>query len=166
MRIEQLKSIDGIASDIRQARATIISSSGYEASWGTSYECLFRLSGTPVVLRLSNPIFIENGETVRIVGRHNQNGVFEALAYHNRSSGASGITAYRTVSMLFAMGMTIIGGIATFFGWGLLNRVDFIELIIGFVIGLVGPALVLVCWINFFRSRTEIHTIERLLNDP
>src|SRR5262249_32547168 len=72
--IEKFKAIEGIASDVRHARTAIISHGGFGAAWGNSYECLFRLSGTPVELRLSGPIFIENGEAVRVVGRHNWNG--------------------------------------------------------------------------------------------
>jgi hypothetical protein len=49
-----------------------------------------------VELRVSGPIFIDDGGTVRVVGRHNWNGVFEALAYHNQSSGASGISDCRS----------------------------------------------------------------------
>src|SRR5262245_41079183 len=80
MRIEKFKAIEGMASNVRQARA----------AWGNSYECLFYLSDTPVALRVNRPVFIENGETVKVVGRRNWNGAFEALAYYTRSSGASG----------------------------------------------------------------------------
>ena len=70
-------------------------------AWGNSYECSFRLSGTPVALRVSGPIFIEDGETVRVVGRDNWNGVFDASAYYNRSSGASGNSDHALAQRLF-----------------------------------------------------------------
>src|SRR5215831_9087196 len=96
--IEKFKAIEGVASDVRQARSAIISNSGFIVAWGASYECLFRLSDTPVALRVSDPIFIENGDTVKVVGRHNWNGVFDAVAYHNRSSRTSGNSGETSVA--------------------------------------------------------------------
>jgi len=57
----QLTSIEGIASDVRHARITLVSP---DVPWGASYECLFRVSGRPVALRVDGPIFIEDGETI------------------------------------------------------------------------------------------------------
>src|SRR5262249_19584180 len=82
--IEKYETIEGKASDVRQVRTSI-------------YECLFHISGAPVALRVNSPIFIKDGETVRVVGRRNSNGVFDAVAYYSQSSGTSGM-AKRTWS--------------------------------------------------------------------
>jgi hypothetical protein len=85
--LAQLTIIKGEASDVRQSRTTIMSNGG---AWGTWYECLFRVSGKPVALWVNGPIFIEDGETVTVIGMYNQDGVFAASAYYNQSSGVSG----------------------------------------------------------------------------
>ncbi len=162
MRIEQFKAIEGTASDVPQARTTI----SYD---GHLYECLlFRLSGTPVALRVNGPIFIKNGETVRIVGRHNRNGVFEAVAYYNKSSRVSGNSDRLLVQRLSAIGIAIIGGIMLFFAAPFMSLVVRGALLFTdplFVIfALLGLPLVLLGYVMFVRSRSEIRKIERLLN--
>jgi hypothetical protein len=166
--LAQLKSIEGIASDVRQTRATIISING---AWGNShlYECFFRLSGAPVALRVTDPIFIEDGETVRVVGIHNGNGVFDAVAYHNRTSGASGNYGHGTIEKFFALGIAVVGGIMAFLIVPFTNlffRVDIhfgdpLSLMIAFT------GLLLLIWggIRFLQRRSEIRTIKILLND-
>lgn len=162
-RIGSLKAVEGIASDVRQVHKTIISSAKLKE---TSYECLFRLSSVPVALRVNSPIFIGDGETVRVVGRYNRNGVFEALAYQNLSSGVSGHKLENVSSKkVIAIGGTIIGGIAILLGWGLLKSGDSTERVIGLVTGLVGLFLAYACWIDISRSRSEVHAIDSLLND-
>jgi hypothetical protein len=94
--IEKFETIEGIASDVRQVRTSI-------------YECLFRISGAPVALRVNSPIFIEDGERVRVVGQRNSNGVFDAVAYYSQSSGVSG-RAKRTWSELEHAIANVVGG--------------------------------------------------------
>ncbi len=160
-RTEHLKAIEGIASDVRQARATIISSGGFGADQGGSYECLFRLSGTPIALRVDSAIFIEAGETVRVVGAFNRNGVFEASAYCNRSSGVSGMSklAWRQTLALALVAIVLLG---LFF---------FMELLVGdlgplfrVVQVIIVLAFALVGWIIFVQW-SEIRIVEKLLND-
>src|SRR5262245_7409047 len=110
-RIGLFEAIEGTVSDVRLARATIISNGGPRV---ISYECLFRISGTPVALRVTDPVFIEDGESVRVVGRHNEKGVFDAVAYHNRASKVSGNYGAGTVEKLVALGIAITGGIMAF----------------------------------------------------
>jgi hypothetical protein len=179
LMLAQLTSIEGIASDVRQARTPTISNGGFGVTWGsswdTSYECLFRISNAPVALRVSSPIFIEDGETVRVVGRRNSNGVFDAVAYYNRSSGASG-RAERTWSQWrHAIFNVVAGGLFVLcvvffvvFSRSLNKRPDpddvlFVNIGIGLVAGM-GLALALYGLRMFVRYRSEIRTIERLLN--
>ena len=170
--IENFKAIEGIASDVRQARSAIISNSGFIVAWGNSYECSFRLSDTPVALRVSGPIFIEPGETVRVVGRQNWNGVFEAVAYYNRSSGASGNSDQALAQRLFDK------WIATICGLGLMLAVvgpitsslfirggHLVADLLFVVFALFGLPIVLVGWRMFVRYRSETRTIASLLND-
>jgi len=172
--LAQVTSIEGKASDVRQARATIVSNGGFGEDWGNPrsapYECLFRLSGKPVALRVSGPIFIEDGETVRVVGRHNSNGVFEALAYYNRSSGVSGTSDEASVRRLFAIGFAVICGLGVmmFSAAPLMSRFvrdDHVlaDSILG-VCAVFGLPLVLIGWVMFARYRSGVRTIERLLN--
>jgi hypothetical protein len=167
-RIENFKAIEGIASDVRQARTAIISNSGFIVAWGNSYECLCRLSGTPVALRVSGPIFIEAGETVRVVGRQNWNGVFEAVAYHNQSSGASGNSDQALAQRLFdkfttticVLGMTllVVGGItSSLFIHGISDLL--------FVVCAFFGLLLVIGLRMFVRHRSETRTIASLLND-
>src|SRR5262245_51830903 len=105
-----LKAVKGTASDVRQARTTIISNGWRD----NSYECLFRLSGEPVALWISSPIYIEDGETVIVIGAFNRNGIFEALAYHNlstRVSGKSEFTRYEKYAggVMVFIGMLVLG---------------------------------------------------------
>lgn len=160
-RVEHLKAIEGIASDVRQARTTIISTGGFREDRADSYECLFRLSGTPVALQVNSAIFIEDGETVRVVGAFNRNGAFEASAYYNRSSGVSGVSkmAWRQTLALALVAIVFLG---LFF---------FMELLVGdlgpwfrVVQAIIVLAFALVGWI-IFAQWSEIRTIERLLND-
>src|SRR5262245_12071584 len=111
--LAQLTSIEGIAADVRQSRTTVVS---IGRSWNSSYtvyECLFRLSGTPVALHVDDPIFIEEGETVTVIGTYNQNGVFGASAYRNRSSGASGNSGFasdqQNAILLAGTGVVCVG---------------------------------------------------------
>src|SRR5262245_35771428 len=82
--------IEGTASDTRLTKD--IKFSAYQQYLDSTdvYECLFRLSGKPVLLRLNDPIFIKDGETIRVIGEYNGDGVFEAVAYYNRSAGVTG----------------------------------------------------------------------------
>lgn len=164
-QIEKFEAIEGKASDVRQSRTTIISSGGV---CDHTYECLFRLSDTPVALRVSSPIFIEDGETVKVVGMHNWYGVFDALAYHNFSTGASGNsdralaqTLYdQLVAIICILGMTLaIVGLFTssFF----IHKVADLLFVVCAFFGLllaIGLAI-------FLRYRSEVHTIARLLDD-
>jgi hypothetical protein len=173
-RIENFKLIEGIASDVRQSRIAITPYDGFGAPWDDSYECFFLLSGTPVALRVSNPIFIENGEAVRVVGRHNWNGVFDAVAYYNRSSRVSG-NSDQALSQRQAIWMAALGGILLvfflFFVFVISSILDirydsdgalFVS-IGGGLFGAMGLVLVLVGWIMLARRRSEIRTIGSLL---
>ena len=140
-------------------------------AWGDSYECSFRLSDTPVALRVSGPIFIEPGETVRVVGRQNWNGVFEAVAYYNQSSGASGNSDQALAQRLFDK------WIATICGLGLMLAIVGPITSSLFIRGghLVADLLFVVCAFfgllmviglrMFVRHRSETRTIASLLND-
>jgi hypothetical protein len=99
MRIKEFKAIEGTASDVPQVRLY-------------NRYLLFRLSGVPVELQVSGPIIIDNGDTVRIVGRHNWNGVFEAMAYYNRSSGVCGNLDDLVAQKLLGVVIAIIGRVA------------------------------------------------------
>jgi len=166
--LAQLKSIEGIASDVRQTRATIISSDGV---WGNLhlYECFFRLSGTPVALRVTDPIFIEDGETVRVVGIHNGNGVFDAVAYHNRTFGASGYYGQGTVEKFFALGVAVVGGIMVFLIVPFTNLFFRVDIHFGDPLSLgiafTGLLLLIFGGKKFLQRRSEIRTIKILLND-
>jgi hypothetical protein len=149
-----------------------ISNSRFIVAWGNSYECSFRLSGTPVALRVSGPIFIEDGETVRVVGRDNWNGVFDASAYYNRSSGASGNSDQALAQRLFdkwiaticglGMMLAVVGPITSslFIRGGHLVA-DLLFVVFGFF----GLPIILVGWRMFVRYRSETRTIASLLND-
>jgi hypothetical protein len=133
---------------------------------------LFRLSGTPVYLQLDDPIFIENGETVRVVGRQNENGVFEALAYNNRSSGVSGNAGGALFRRLFVILIVVIGVlvIATApFAATLMSRFvrddHMVADSVAAFCAIYGAPLALVGWLMNRRYRGEIRRIERLLND-
>lgn len=165
--IEGLTSIEGIAKDVRQARTRIFS---YGRAWDASYECLFRLSGTPVALRVSGPVFIDDGETVRVVGNHNLHGVFDAVAYHNRSSGVSGNSDYAYFRKHIGIATAFFGG-AVALGPALIKRLitlNGLPIQVGplpLVSLLIGLSIVLVGLLIFVRSRGIIRTIEGLLND-
>jgi len=167
--VAQLTSIEGKASDVRQARTTIMSSGG---AWGASYECLFRLSDMPVALRVSGPIFIEEGETVKVFGIQNLHGVFDAVAYCNQSSGVSGHSDQLFAStfwaeMLFLLGViTLVAALVA----ALIEALFFPEafsytkpLFISFV--LIGLPLVFIGWKMYLRSRSHLQRIERLFYD-
>jgi hypothetical protein len=125
----------------------------------------------PVQLRVSGPVFIDNGETVRVVGIHNGQGVFEALAYHNRSSGVSGNSYPALAKRLFAIGFAVICGLglmvslaAPFMSRFIRDDNIFADALFA-VCALYGLPLLLVCWVMFVRYRSETRTIEKLLND-
>jgi hypothetical protein len=164
-RVGDLKAIEGIASDVRQASIIRISSDNSAADWADSYECLFRLSGAPVALRVKNAIFIENGETVRVVGRHNRDGVFEASAYYNRSTGVSGKSGWARYLQVTGIGMAIVGvGEIPYFRF-LFGEQFFRDVGVPFgVFVVIGLALALAGLIMFMRSWGRIREISRLLN--
>ena len=156
-QIEKLEAIGGKASDIRQTRTT----------WGNSYECLFHLSGMPVALRVNSPIFIEDGESVKVVGKHNWNGVFDGLAYYNRSSGASGNSDQALAQTLhdklmaticvLGIALAVIGGITSSL---FIHGITDLLLVVCVFFGL----LLVIGLMMFVRYRSEIRTIAKLLN--
>ena len=157
-QIEKFEAIEGKASGVRQARAT----------WGNSYECLLQVSGTPVALRVNSPVFIEDGETVKVVGRRNLNGVFDALAYYNRSSGASGNSDKALAQTLYDKLMATICGLGIALAVvGLFISSLFIHGIsdLLFVVCAFSGLLLIVGLTMFIRYRNEIRTIAKLLND-
>src|SRR5262245_58399559 len=159
----QLTSVEGKASDVRQIRATIISS---DRAWGNShlYECFFRLSGTPVALRVSDPIFIDDGETVRVVGIHNENRVFDAVAYHNRTSGVSGYYGQGTVEKFSALGMAVFGGIMVFLIVPFMSLFSHVNIRFGdplsLVLAFTGLPLLILGGIKFLQRRREIRMVK------
>jgi len=171
VRIEEFKAIQGKASAIRQSR-TIVSLDFW--AWAYSYECLFDLSGRSVQLLVSSPIFIREGETVRVVGIHNCNGVFTAVAYRNHSSGVSGNSDCLFIPKLWAEGLAGFGGllIVAPFLIGLfihylnpgpfIDHIDFAPLFISFVV--VGLLLVLFGSVLFVRFSSNVRALERLLD--
>ena len=167
--VAQLTSIEGEASDVRQTRTTIISNGG---AWGASYECLFRISGMPVALRVSSPIFIEEGETVKVVGIQNLHGVFDAVAYCNQSSGVSGHSDQLFASTFWAEVLFLIGAITLVAALvaTLVATLFFPEdfsytkpLFISSV--LIGLPLVFIGWKMYLGSRSHLQRIERLFYD-
>ena len=157
-RIKNFKLIEGTVSDFRQSRVTI--------TLDCSYECFFLLSGTPVALRVSSPIFIKNGEAVRVVGRYSLDGVFYAVAYCNQSSRVSGNSDWASVQGRFAAGMTVALGLMVFYAvFDRLFGREGLSLSDPLVISLVlfGLPLVIVGWIMFVRRRSELRAIGRLL---
>jgi hypothetical protein len=174
----QLASIEGKASDVRVTRAPIVLNGRYGALWdnlwGSSYECVFRLSNAPVALRVSGPVFIKDGETVRVVGWCNLNGVFDAVAYYNRTSGVSGKSEWVWSRHHRAMFNAVAGLLLVFFVVffvvlsGVLDiRSDpgdapIVRIGVGLFGGL-GLALMLYGLTLFVRYRREIYMIERLL---
>jgi hypothetical protein len=167
--LDQLTSVEGTASDVRQAGITIILNGvGYDES----SQCLFRLSDMPVDLRVNGPVFIQNGETVRVVGKHNWNGVFDAVAYYNRSSGASGNSGKALAQRLcdkmmaticlFGITLGVVGPITSSLfvrGGHLVTDLLFM------VCSLFILPLVIIGSRRFLRYRSETRTIEKLLND-
>jgi hypothetical protein len=157
-QIEKFEAIEGKASGVRQARAT----------WGNSYECLLQVSGTPVALRVNSPVFIEDGETVKVVGRHNLNGVFDALAYYNRTSGASGNSEQALAQTLYDKLMYTICGVGMALAVvGLITSSLFIHRVTDllFVVFAFFGLLLAIGLRMFVRYRSEIRTIASLLND-
>ncbi len=177
--LAQLASIEGKASDVRLTRAPIIINSRFGALWGnywgSSYECVFRLSNVPVALRVSGPVFIKDGEDVRVVGWCNLNGVFDAVAYYNRNSGVSGKSEWVWSRHHRAMFNAVAGLLLVFFvvSFVVLSRVLnirsapddalFVNIGVGLFGGL-GLVLMLYGLTLFVRYRREIYMIERLLN--
>jgi hypothetical protein len=157
-QIEKFEAIEGKASGVRQARTT----------WGNLYESLFHVSGTPVALRVNSPVFIEDGETVKVVGRYNLSGVFDALAYYNRSSGASGNSDQALAQTLYDKLMYTICGLGmTLAVVGLITGSLFIRGITDllFVVCAFSGLLLVIGLTMFVRYRSEIRTIAKLLND-
>lgn len=156
MRIKEFKAIQGTASDVPQVRLY-------------NRYLLFRLSGAPVELRVSGPIIIDNGDAVRIVGRHNWNGVFEAMAYNNRSSGVCGNSDELLVQKLTGVGIAIIGGMLVFFAAPFMSLIVHEALLftdpVFQMFALFGLLIALVGYVMFVRSRTKIRALERLMND-
>jgi hypothetical protein len=155
MRIEEFKAIEGTASDVPQVRLY-------------SRYLLFRLSGAPVELRVSGPIIIDNGDTVRIVGRHNWNGVFEAMAYYNRSSRVCGNLDLLVAQKLLGVVIAIIGGILVLFAAPVMSLIVHEALLftdpVFETLVLLGLLIALVGYVIFVRSQSKIRAIERLLN--
>jgi len=168
-RIEELKGIEGIASDVRQARITTVVSDGRTLSSSSSYECLFRLSGKPVALRVDGPIFIEDGEPITVIGMNNQDGVFGAFAYRNRSSGASSKSGFASdqqqAILLVVLGGVFVGFVA--FMALIMNPRDYglwsVQLF-AFCTVLTGLGIMLWGVIRFMQYRNMARAIERLLN--
>jgi len=165
--LAQLTRIEGIASDVRQSRITVLSS---DAPWTNTYECLFRISGKPVDLRVDGPIFIEDGETVTVIGVRNQNGVFEASAYYNRSSGVSGRSGlgwsrWRGM-MIAAVGVIyvfffVVAHLATSSG----SSPDVVENLLFLLNVALGGLIIVWGLLMFMQRQIRNRTIERLLND-
>lgn len=86
--INEFEMIEGIASQVRLARTSLLVN-GWETD--AVYECLFRLSGQPVVLNLRHPVHVEEGERLKLIGTYNSNNVFVATAYKNYTADVSGI---------------------------------------------------------------------------
>jgi hypothetical protein len=150
-----LKAVKGTASDVRQARITIISNGWRD----DTYECFFRLSGEPVALSVSGPIYIEEGETVIVIGAFNRNGIFEASAYHNLSAGVSGKSGQDGFNKLQ-------GGLLALFGMLVLGMQFFLSDFIPVgVTAIVALAFVLCGLIVFVRSRSLDRTIDGLLEE-
>jgi hypothetical protein len=158
-QIEQFESIEGIASDVRQIR---IQNSLYE---NQTYECLLRLSGQPVQIRVNSSIFIEDGESIRVIGAFDGDGVFIAIVYHNLTAGVFGKSTspddlkQATARAKFAGAFFIlIGGILYLF-------THFILWLLPCILGL---AFILVGWLFFVRAGKRIQAIEKLLyeGDP
>jgi hypothetical protein len=114
------------------------------------------------------PVFIENGETVKVVGMRNLNGVFDALAYYNQSSGASGNSDVALAQTLYDKLMRTICGLGIAMAvFGLFAGSLFIHTIsdLLFVVCAFSGLLLVVGLTMFIRYRNETRTITKLLND-
>lgn len=169
VHLAQITSIEGIASDVRQSRITTVVSDGRALQSSSLYECLFRLSGKPVVLRVDGPIFIEDGETIIVIGMYNQDGVFGAAAYHNRSSGASGRSGYASdqqqAILLAGLGVVFVGFVVfmallmdprDYGGWS--------DRLFALCVVLTGLGIALWGMMMFRRYRSKARAIEERLN--
>lgn len=169
VHLAQLISIEGIASDIRSSHITTVVSDGRTLTSSSFYECLFRLSGKPIVLRVDSPIFIADGETITVIGMYNQDGVFGAAAYRNRSSGASGRSGYASdqqqAILLAGVGVVMVGFVV--FMALIMNPRDYGELSVRlFALCAVLTGLGIVLWgvMRFRRYRSKARAIEERLN--
>jgi|SRR5215510_947640 len=159
--------IEGTASDTRLTKTNQFSAYLYYQYYlgpTVIYECLFRLSGKPVLLRLNDPIFIKDGETIRVIGEYNGDGVFEAVAYYNRSAGVTGKEEKYRLSMPFVIAITFLFTISMFllmaliaeFGEMSAQRAFFFVLIM-----LTGLGTILGFWIYFVKDRKKKRAMSR-----
>jgi hypothetical protein len=123
---------------------------------------LFRLSGEPVALRISSPIFVGDGETVIVIGAFNRNGIFEASAYHNLSTGVSGKSERHRAKTNEAV-VAVLSGIVLI-GFALFAP-NFLRVPVPVAFPLLGLAIALVGLIMFVRSWSMDRTINGLLEE-
>jgi len=160
--------IEGTASDTRLTKTNQLATYQYNFYPTAIYECLFRLSGKPVLLRLNDPIFIKDGESIRVIGEYNGDGVFEAVAYCNRSAGVTGKKEIFQLTLYFAITITILYAIIMFLLIALtevfgetpsqLNSEDYFFSVLIMLIGL-GPLLGF--WIYFVKDRKKKQAMSR-----
>jgi len=166
--------IEGTASDTRLTKTNQFSAYKYYQYYLDStviYECLFRLSGKPVLLRLNDPIFIKDGETIRVIGEYNGDGVFEAVAYYNRSAGVTGKEKKYQLSITFAILITILYALLMLFLMRLFEILgseskDYFFMLLIMLIGLLP---ILGFWIYLIKDRKKKQAmsseIDRLMGE-
>jgi hypothetical protein len=81
----------GTAEKIRNTVS--VSGGGKDANVTTSHITLFQINGKQMKVTSSEPVMIEEGDEVLLAGSE-RNGVFNAIAYKNITTGARGNTAY------------------------------------------------------------------------
>lgn len=95
----------------------------------TTYVTVFSLDGRAAEVALEKPVHIEEGDAVELVGTRRRDGVFAAVAYHNRSRGTTGSPEGLLTEQLAGFAFMVIGvalpalvyTVRPFFGFGLLG---------------------------------------------
>lgn len=101
-----MHTLKGIATNIRFSTSV----SGNKEGVSTSHIAVFELNSVPVELKLSDSIFISEGDQLHVAGC-SKRGMFRAIAYHNKTRGVMG-----KQSALFYM---IFGGVLCVWGIGI-----------------------------------------------
>ncbi len=86
-----METIRGAAEKIRNTVS--VSGGGKDTNVTTSHISLFQINGKQIKVTSGEPVMIEEGDEVLLAGGE-KNGVFNAVAYRNITTGARGSTPY------------------------------------------------------------------------